>query len=68
LDLAESDYNHTCLGHKKSLQEVSLNVSDLSVGSEFVNGISDLSILSVVKEILKHLQGLILFVGDSFFL
>ena len=33
-----------------------MDVSDLSVGSELVNGISDLGVLSVMEEILKHLE------------
>ena len=56
LDLSEGNDNHTSFGHQQSLQEVSLDVSDLSVLSEFVDGISNLSVLAVVEEILQNFQ------------
>ena len=56
LDLSEGDHDHTSFGHEKSLEEVSLDVGDLSVLSEFVDGLSDLSVLAVVEKVFEDLK------------
>ena len=56
LDLSEGDHDHTGLGHEESLEEVSLDVGDLSVLSELVDGLSDLGVLAVVEEVFEDLQ------------
>ena len=56
LPLSESNDDESSLGHEESLEEVALNFNDSSVSSEFADNFTDLSVLSIVEEVVKNLE------------
>ena len=67
LNLLEGNNNQTSLAEKKFLEEVSLDINNLSVGSESPDNLSNFVSFAVVKEVVQGIQnGLFIFVGKFF--